>query len=64
MRLQLYAGTFIILNLLLSLTGATPMFSQLWWERTGDKHDYDLSGCHFLIVLGEDFDFHETIITK
>ena len=30
------------------------MFSQLWWEESGEEHPYDLSGYRFLVVLGED----------
>ena len=40
------------------------MSDQVWWERTGEKHDYDLSGHNFLILLGEDFDYHETMVLK
>jgi nitroreductase/putative intracellular protease/amidase len=55
---------FIVLNLLFSLTGGNPMCDQVWWERTGEKHDYDLSGYNFLILLGEDFDYHENMVLK
>ncbi|NIN01707.1 MAG: hypothetical protein GTO24_27500 [candidate division Zixibacteria bacterium] len=40
------------------------MFSQLWWEQTGEKHDYNLSGYRFLMVIGEDFDYQEATIIK
>jgi nitroreductase/putative intracellular protease/amidase len=40
------------------------MCDQEWWESTGEKYDYDLSGYNFLILLGEDFDYHETMILK
>jgi nitroreductase/putative intracellular protease/amidase len=40
------------------------MCEQVWWERTGEKHFYDLSGYSFLLMLGEDFDYHETMVLK
>jgi len=64
MKLKSYFGNFIMLSLLFSLIGGSPMCDQMWWERTGEKHDYDLSGYRFLILLGEDFDYHETMILK
>jgi nitroreductase/putative intracellular protease/amidase len=52
---------FIVLSLLI---GGSPVLSQLWWEESGEKHDYDLSGYRFLIVIGEDFDYQEATIIK
>ncbi|MBM3325050.1 MAG: hypothetical protein FJY66_05220, partial [Calditrichaeota bacterium] len=39
-------------------------WSQVWWEETGRKYDYDLSPYCILIVVGEDFDFHEMDVIK
>lgn len=40
------------------------MCDQVWWEMTGEKHNYNLSGYSFLILLGQDFDYHEAIVLK
>jgi nitroreductase len=64
MKLKNYFGIFVVLGLLFSLTGGGSMCDQVWWERTEEKYDYDLSGYSFLILLGEDFDYHETMVLK
>ena len=64
MMLKACCGMFIVLNLLLLIIGGSPVLSQLWWEESGEKHDYDLSGYRFLIVMGEDFDYHEATVIK
>jgi nitroreductase/putative intracellular protease/amidase len=64
MRLKTCWSLSVILTLLFLLIGGSPVKSQLWWEESGEKHDYDLSGYRFLIVIGEDFDYHETILIK
>ncbi len=40
------------------------MRDQVWWEMTGEKHNYNLSGQSFLILLGQDFDHLETVVVK
>ncbi|MFH0777392.1 MAG: nitroreductase family protein [Candidatus Eisenbacteria bacterium] len=42
-------------------TTGTP---EVWWEESGLKHPYDLSGVHILAVLGDDFDYHELMVIK
>jgi nitroreductase/putative intracellular protease/amidase len=64
MKLKNRFGFFIVLSLLFFLIGGGAMCDEVWWERTGEKHDYDLSGYRFLIMLGEDFDYHETMVLK
>ena len=61
---KLCGGVAAILCLMFVLIGGSVVHSQLWWEDSGEKHDYDLSGYRFLIVLGEDFDYHETVVVK
>lgn len=41
-----------------------PVMGQDWWEETDQDYSYDLSGVRVLILLGEDFDYHETIVVK
>jgi protease I len=50
----------VFLNLLFSYIS----LCQTWWEKSGQKYDYDLSGKRILIVLGGDFDYHETFVIK
>jgi len=56
--------SFLMVCLMFVFIGGSAVHSQLWWEDSGEKHDYDLSGYRFLIVLGEDFDYHETVVVK
>lgn len=64
MKLRACGTIFLIMNLLFLLTGGIPVLSEQYWEESGEKYDYDLSGYRFLIVLGEDFDYHETALVK
>jgi F420 biosynthesis protein FbiB-like protein len=64
MKLKCCVYFVIVLNILFCLTGASLVFGQVWWEKTGEKYDYDLSGYRFLMVLGDDFDYHETVVIK
>jgi len=64
MRLKACGGIFVILIVLSLSIGGGPVNSQLWWEESGEKHAYDLSGYRFLIVIGEDFDYHEALVIK
>jgi len=50
--------------LLLVFVGVSTSMSQVWWEETGTQYPYDLSRHRLLILLGEDFDFQETMIVK
>lgn len=54
----------VAVSLLFLTIGASRASGQLWWEDSGEQHDYDLSGYRFLIVLGEDFDFLEAQVVK
>ena len=57
--------TFLaILIFLFFLTGGSYVFGQAWWEKTDKTFNYDLSRYNFLIVLGEDFDYHETVVIR
>jgi len=40
------------------------LFSQVWWEDSGRTFDYDLSPFKILILLGDDFDYHELMVIK
>jgi nitroreductase/putative intracellular protease/amidase len=64
MRLKIFTAMFVTLILLSLLIGGSPVLSQLWWEQSGEKHNYDLSGYRFLMVMGEDFDYQEAIVIK
>ncbi len=64
MRLRICTAMSVILILLYLLSGGSPVLGQLWWEQSGEKHDYDLSGYRFLMVMGEDFDYQEATIIK
>jgi nitroreductase/putative intracellular protease/amidase len=64
MEPKIYRRISLIVCLIFVLTGGSAVHSQLWWEDSGEKHDYDLSGYRFLIVLGEDFDYQETVVVK
>jgi F420 biosynthesis protein FbiB-like protein len=64
MRSKVCGFTFVVVSLIFLLIGGCPVIGQLWWEDSKEKHDYDLSGYRFLVVLGEDFDFHEAQIIK
>jgi nitroreductase/putative intracellular protease/amidase len=64
MRAKAFVGIFFLVNLFFSFIGGDPVLSQLWWEESGEEHAYDLSGYRFLVVLGEDFDYHETVVVK
>jgi nitroreductase/putative intracellular protease/amidase len=55
---------FLSTIMLILAIGGDTVFGQLWWENSGEKHDYKLTGYRFLIVLGEDFDYQETMIVK
>ncbi|UCB53557.1 MAG: nitroreductase family protein [Candidatus Zixiibacteriota bacterium] len=57
-------GIAAIFCLMFVLIGGSAVYSQMWWEDSGEKHDYNLSGYRFLIVLGEDFDYQETVVVK
>lgn len=54
-----------VLAAIACLAAAPARSSRVWWEETGKKYDYDLSGKRILAVLGDDFDYREmTIIVK
>ncbi len=47
-----------VIFLPLSLAG------QVWWEDSGRTLDYDLSPFKILVLLGDDFDYHELMVIK
>jgi nitroreductase/putative intracellular protease/amidase len=55
---------FIFLYLLIFCMMYSPVMSQVWWEETDQDYGYDLSDVRVLILLGEDFDYHETMVVK
>jgi len=59
-----FCGILVVISLLFLITGANMTFGQVWWEESGEKHNYDLSGNRFLILLGNDFDYQETMVIK
>ena len=64
MKLTSRAGMAMILSATILLTVANPSWCQVWWEETGNKYEYDLSPYCILILLGDDFDYHETVVVK
>lgn len=64
MKLKPCGLILTLFHLLILITTGHPLFSQAWWEESSEEYSYDLSQYHFLIVLGEDPDFHETMIIK
>lgn len=56
--------TFVLLVIVFLLAGGSTVFGQLWWEDSGEKLDYNLTGLSFLMVMGEDFDYQEATIIK
>ena len=63
-RQEISLGFNIIISLLFFITWIDSLNGQVWWEETGKKYDYDLSNNRILILLGDDFDYYETIIIK
>jgi nitroreductase/putative intracellular protease/amidase len=57
-------GCIIFLFLLFLILNLNSSSAQVFWEQSDEKYDYDLSGYRFLILLGDDFDYHETMVIK
>ncbi|MDH4222194.1 MAG: nitroreductase family protein [candidate division Zixibacteria bacterium] len=58
-------GMFILaFVLLLQITGINISTAQVFRENTDEKYSYNLRGYRFLILLGEDFDYHESMVIK
>ncbi len=56
---------FIIMFIVLILCfNPSTLFSRVWWEDSGRTFDYDLADFSILILLGDDFDYHELMIIK
>jgi F420 biosynthesis protein FbiB-like protein len=64
MLLNSFAEFLFIFSLLFLILGANISLAEVWWEQTGERHDYDLSAYRFLILLGDDFDYHEIMVIK
>lgn len=64
MKLTSRTAMVLILSAAILLTVANPSWCQVWWEETGKKYEYDLSPYCILILLGDDFDYHETVVVK
>ena len=54
----------VVFAILISSMVFASAIGQVWWEDTGRAYDYDLSNIRILILLGEDFDYHETMVIK
>ncbi len=61
--LSLLVCTFTVLSVFLAVAVVRAETEQ-WWEHSGQSHDYDLGGVNVLVVLGEDFDYHELMVIK
>ena len=55
-------GLFLLI-LILTLISHTS-YSQVWWVESTEEYDYDLSKFRILILLGEDFDYQETVVFR
>jgi F420 biosynthesis protein FbiB-like protein len=53
---------FFLLSI--SLVLPSSLSSQVWWEDSGRRLDYDLSTFKILVLLGDDFDYHELMVIK
>ena len=60
MKVKTFALLLVVWNVLF-LTSPNPLLAEVWWEETGKSYDYDLSGSRILVLLGDDFDYEETI---
>jgi protease I len=52
----------ILVNLLMLSLPLLP--GQVWWEDSGRSFDFDLSPFKILVLLGEEFDYHELTVIK
>ncbi len=57
-------GYIIFLFLLFLILNLNISSAQVFWEQSDEKYDYDLSGYRFLVLLGDDFDYYETMVIK
>jgi hypothetical protein len=64
MKMRICIPIVLVLAFILLPSARQISWCQNWWEETGRKHDYDLSPYRILIVVGEDFDFHEMEVIK
>ncbi len=56
------ASLFLLLSI--SLVIPPSLSGQTWWEDSGRTLDYNLSGFKILVLLGNDFDYHELMVIK
>lgn len=54
----------LFLLLSISLVFPPSLSGQVWWEDSGRTLNYDLSGFKILVLLGNDFDYHELMVIK
>jgi len=64
MKPSMVRSTVVTLISLLMILHVDTVWGQVWWESTGEKYSFDLSRFRILILLGDDFDYHETMIVK
>ncbi|UCG93027.1 MAG: nitroreductase family protein [candidate division WOR-3 bacterium] len=64
MQFKIHSISIVFVPALFLLAGGHIVANDVWWENTGEKYDYDLSGYRFVIPLGDDFDYYETVVLK
>jgi len=55
MKKILIVTTFLLLNLCIKA-------QDVWWEQTNKEYDFNMSGKQILVIFGEEFDWHETVL--
>ncbi|ODS35237.1 MAG: hypothetical protein A7315_01940 [Candidatus Altiarchaeales archaeon WOR_SM1_79] len=64
MRLKIFWQIAFILILVLTTIAGDSVLGQVWWEEIDESYHYDLSKFNLLVLLGDDFDYHETVVIK
>ncbi len=64
MRLKIFWQMSLILILIHILVAGDSVLGQEWWEEFDESYRYDLSQFNILVLLGDDFDYHETFVIK
>lgn len=64
MRRNIFGQIVLILISIHLIATGDLVLGQVWWEQFDESYRYDLSKFQFLILLGDDFDYHETVVIK
>lgn len=64
MRLKIFWQMAFILILVLTTIAGDSVLGQVWWEEIDESYHYDLSKFNIIVLLGDDFDYHETVVIK